>query len=53
MTLPESQARLPDFNGDIVQTEKKLLESADQLRANRNLSALEYSVPVPDLIFLR
>ncbi len=26
--------------------EKRLWESADQLRANSNLSAVEYSVPV-------
>lgn len=33
--------------------EKRLWESADQLRANSNLSAAEYSVPVLGLIFLR
>lgn len=36
-----------------VGIEKKLWESADQLRANSNLSAAEYSVPVLGLIFLR
>ncbi len=33
--------------------EKRLWESADQLRANSNLSPSEYSVPVLGLIFLR
>jgi type I restriction enzyme M protein len=33
--------------------EKKLWESADQLRANSNLRSSEYSVPVLGLIFLR
>lgn len=33
--------------------EKRLWESADQLRANSSLSASEYSVPVLGLIFLR
>lgn len=33
--------------------EKKLWEAADQLRANSELSAQEYSVPVLGLIFLR
>ena len=33
--------------------EKKLWESADQLRANSNLKSSEYSVPVLGLIFLR
>src|SRR4051812_10980200 len=33
--------------------EKRLWESADQLRANSNLSASEYSVPVLGMIFLR
>jgi len=41
------------FNGDITQLEKRLWESADQLRANSNLSASEYSNPVLGLIFLR
>ncbi len=36
-----------------VGIEKKLWESADQLRANSNLGAAEYSVPVLGLIFLR
>jgi type I restriction enzyme M protein len=35
------------------EVEKRLWESADQLRANSNLSAAEYSVPVLGLIFLR
>ena len=51
--MSESQARLPHFNGDIAQVEKRFWESADQLRANSNLSAAEYSVPVLGLIFLR
>src|SRR5260370_34758821 len=33
--------------------EKKLWSSADELRANSNLKASEYSVPVLGLIFLR
>jgi len=33
--------------------EKKLWDSADQLRANSNLKSSEYSVPVLGLIFLR
>ncbi len=33
--------------------ERKLWESADQLRANSNLKSSEYSVPVLGLIFLR
>jgi len=41
------------FYGDINQLEKRLWESADQLRANSHLSASEYSVPVLGLIFLR
>lgn len=48
-----SQATLPHFDGDIARIEKKPWESADQLRANSNLSAAEYSVPVLGLIFLR
>ncbi|MDX6379459.1 MAG: type restriction enzyme protein [Rubrobacteraceae bacterium] len=52
-TLSEPQARLPHLDGDIARVEKKLWESADQLRANSNLSAAEYSVPVLGLIFLR
>jgi type I restriction-modification system DNA methylase subunit len=51
--LSESQASFPLFNGDITQLEKRLWESADQLRANSNLSASEYSNPVLGLIFLR
>ena len=50
--MSESQGRLPNFNG-ANQTEKRLWESADQLRANSHLSAQEYSVPVLGLIFLR
>jgi hypothetical protein len=50
-TLSEPQARLPHLDGDIARVEKKLWESADQLRANSNLSAAEYSVPVLGLIF--
>jgi len=51
--LSGSQASFPLFNGDISQLEKRLWESADQLRANSNLSASEYSNPVLGLIFLR
>ncbi len=51
--MSESQASFPLFNGDITQLEKRLWESADQLRANSNLSASEYSNPVLGLIFLR
>jgi type I restriction enzyme M protein len=51
--LSDSQASFPLFNGDINQLEKRLWESADQLRANSNLSASEYSNPVLGLIFLR
>jgi type I restriction-modification system DNA methylase subunit len=51
--LSESQAKLPHFGEDIRGIEKRLWESADQLRANSNLSAAEYSVPVLGLIFLR
>ena len=51
--MSESQTSLPLFNGDIARIERKLWESADQLRANSNLSAAEYSVPVLGLIFLR
>ncbi len=36
-----------------TEIEKKLWESADQLRANSNLKSSEYSVPVLGLIFLR
>ena len=50
--MPEPQERLPNFNGS-NQIEKRLWDSADQLRANSNLSAAEYSVPVLGLIFLR
>jgi type I restriction enzyme M protein len=53
MVLSESQSSFPLFNGDISQLEKRLWESADQLRANSNLSASEYSNPVLGLIFLR
>jgi type I restriction enzyme M protein len=51
--LSESQSSFPLFNGDIGQLEKRLWESADQLRANSNLSASEYSNPILGLIFLR
>ncbi len=51
--MSESQGSFPLFNGDIGQLEKRLWESADQLRANSNLSASEYSNPVLGLIFLR
>ena len=36
-----------------TQIEKRLWESADQLRANSRLKSSEYSVPVLGLIFLR
>jgi type I restriction enzyme M protein len=51
--LSDGQSSFPLFNGDISQLEKRLWESADQLRANSNLSASEYSNPVLGLIFLR
>ena len=51
--MSEPQASFPMFNGGIGQLEKRLWESADQLRANSNLSASEYSNPVLGLIFLR
>ena len=38
---------------NITEIEKKLWDSADQLRANSNLKSSEYSVPVLGLIFLR
>ena len=41
---------MPSNNAEI---EKKLWDVADQLRANSNLKAAEYSVPVLGLIFLR
>ena len=51
--MSDSQSSFPLFNSDINQLEKRLWESADQLRANSNLSASEYSNPVLGLIFLR
>lgn len=39
--------------GNNNEIEKRLWEAADQLRANSELSAQEYSVPVLGLIFLR
>jgi type I restriction-modification system DNA methylase subunit len=51
--LSEAQGSLPLYNGDIGQLERRLWESADQLRANSHLSASEYSNPVLGLIFLR
>ena len=51
--MSESQGSLPLYNGDIGQLERRLWASADQLRANSNLSASEYSNPVLGLIFLR
>lgn len=50
--MSDSQSRLPSFNGS-NQIEKRLWDSADQLRANSSLSAADYSVPVLGLIFLR
>lgn len=38
---------------DITQIETSLWEAADQLRANSNLTATEYSMPVLGVIFLR
>src|SRR4051794_14336711 len=35
------------------EVEKRLWESADQLRANSNLKSSEFSVPILGLIFLR
>jgi hypothetical protein len=35
--LSDSQSSFPLFNGDINQLEKRLWESADQLRANSSL----------------
>ena len=51
--MSESQESFPLFNGDVGQREKRLWESADQLRVNSNLSTSEYSNPVLGLIFLR
>ena len=41
------------MSSGIHQLEKRLWESADNLRANSNLSSYEYSNPVLGLIFLR
>jgi len=41
------------MSSGIHQLEKRLWESADNLRANSNLSSYEYSTPVLGLIFLR
>ena len=41
---------MPGNHNDI---EKRLWESADQLRANSGLKSSEYSMPVLGLIFLR
>lgn len=38
---------------NIVQIETSLWDAADQLRANSNLTATEYSMPVLGVIFLR
>ena len=38
---------------NIAQIETSLWDSADQLRANSNLTATEYSMPVLGVIFLR
>ncbi len=43
--------RLPE--ADLGELEKRLWDSADNLRANSNLKASEYSMPVLGLIFLR
>ncbi len=45
------QMRLPE--ADLGELEKRLWDSADNLRANSNLKASEYSMPVLGLIFLR
>jgi type I restriction enzyme M protein len=37
----------------VIDFETNLWNAADQLRAHSSLSALEYSVPVSGLIFLR
>ena len=39
--------------GNTSELEKRLWSAADELRANSNLKATEYSVPVLGLIFLR
>jgi type I restriction enzyme M protein len=38
---------------NIAQIETSLCDAADQLRANSNLTATEYSMPVLGVIFLR
>ena len=38
---------------NLKEIEKRLWESADELRANSKLKSSEYSVPVLGLIFLR
>ena len=38
---------------DLAEIEKRLWDSADELRANSKLKASEYSIPVLGLIFLR
>ena len=38
---------------NIAQIETSLWDAADQLRANSNLTATEYSMPVLGVIFLR
>ncbi len=38
---------------NIAQIETSLWEVADQLRANSNFTAIEYSMPVLGVIFLR
>jgi type I restriction enzyme M protein len=43
----------PDTPANLAEIERKLWDSADQLRANSGLRANEYSVPVLGLIFLR
>ena len=39
--------------GNNNQTEKRLWDAADELRANSKLKSSEYSIPVLGLIFLR
>src|SRR5258708_34870238 len=47
------QKDVPDMPANLAEIERKLWDSADQLRANSGLRANEYSVPVLGLIFLR
>jgi type I restriction enzyme M protein len=61
MRLPsfdEGESRLPASQttqsaADLGQTEARLWEAADELRANSHLRASDYSIPVLGLIFLK